>query len=115
MACCKNFVDFQDDLFNETSSFRLRSIDCENTKGQQQDYEEDMHLSDYNDIDSDVFDSSSDDDNNVELVKGHAFSSSLCFTQMRSLHRFCACYQEVFLIYFVSKLHNISNNVFSSS
>ena len=83
MACCKDFVDFQIDLFIKTSSFRLRSIDCENTNKQQDvnfDYEEDMYLSDYNDIDSDVFDSSSDDDGNVELVRGHAFSSSLLHT-----------------------------------
>ena len=83
MACCKDFVDFQIDLFIKASSFRLRSIDCENTNKQQDvnfDYEEDMYLSDYNDIDSDVFDSSSDDDGNVELVRGHVFSSSLLHT-----------------------------------
>ena len=111
MGCCKDFVDFQIDLFNETSSFCLRSIDCENTNEQQQDvnfdYEGDMYLIDYNDVDSDVFDSSSDDDVYVKLVKGHAFSSSLCFTQMRPLCRFSSCCQEVFLMYFVGKLLNI--------
>ena len=83
MACCKDFVNFQIDLFIKTSSFRLRSIDCGNTNKQQDvnfDFEEDMYLSDYNDIDSDVFDSCSDDDDNVKLVKGHAFSSSLLYT-----------------------------------
>ena len=83
MAYCKDFVDFQIDLFIKTSSFLLRSIDCENTNKQQDvnfDFEEDMYLSDYNDIDSDVCDSSSDDDDNAEIVKGHAFSSSLLHT-----------------------------------
>ena len=33
---CKDFVDFKIDLFKETS-FRLTSVDCENTNEQQQD------------------------------------------------------------------------------
>ena len=114
---CKDFVDFKIDLFKETS-FRLTSIDCENTNEQQQDvdldYEEDMYLSDYNDVDSDVFDSSCDDEK-IELVKSRAFSSFLCFTQMRSLRRFCARCQEIFLMYFVSNLHHFSNDVFLPS
>ena len=32
IGCCKDFVDFQIDLFNKTS-FQQRSIDCENTTG----------------------------------------------------------------------------------
>ena len=110
VACCKDIVDLQIDLFNETSS-RLRSIGCENTSKQHQDvdfnYEEDTYLSDY-DVDSDVFDRG--DDDNVELVRGHAFSYSLFYTQMRSFRRFCVCCQEVFLMYFVSKLHIISQD-----
>ena len=49
--------------------------------------------------DTDVFRSSKDD--NVELVKDHAFSSSLCYTEMRSnliFNRFCACCQKVFVM-----------------
>ena len=116
IAFCKDFTDFQIDLFNETS-FRLRSIDSENTNRQQQDvdfdYKEIMYLARDHDVGSCVF--HSEDDDNIELVKGHTFSSFPCFTQMRSLHRFCACCEEVFLMYFVSKLHHFSNDVCSSS
>ena len=116
VACCKDFVDFQIDLFIETDSFPLRSIDCGNSWVRQQqevnfDYR-DMCWS--NSDNSSVFDSS--DDDNVELVKGHAFSSSFCYSEMRSnltFSRFCACCQQVFLMYFVRKLHLISNDVFS--
>ena len=116
IACCKDFLDFQINLFNETS-FQLRSIDCKNTNEQQQDvdfdYEEIMHLARDHGIDSDRFDS--EDDDNIELVKRHAFSCSLCFTQLRSIRRFYACGQEVFLTYFVGKLHHFSDDVLSSS
>ena len=116
VACCKDFVDFQIDLFIETDSFPLRSIDCGNSWVRQQqevdlDYR-DMYWS--NSDNSGVFDSS--DDDNVELVKGHAFSSSFCYSKMQSnltFSRFCACCQQVFVMYFVRKLHLISNDVFS--
>ena len=92
-------------------------MNCENTNKQQEDidfeYEEIMDLARNHDVDSNAFNSS--DDENVKLVKGHAFSSSLCFTQMRSLRKFCTCCQEVFQMYFVSKLHHFSIDVFSSS
>ena len=69
-----------------------------------------MYLNDSDDM----FDSS-DDDEKVTLVKDYVFSSSLSSTQMRTLRRFCICCQDVFLMYFVSKLHTISNDVFFSS
>ena len=70
VACCKNFVNFQFELFIETDSFKLRSIDCNWTREYQiQDDDDrvdyvyrDMYLSDSDDM----FDSS--DDDNVELV-----------------------------------------------
>ena len=89
-ACCKDFVDFQIDLFIETDLFPLRSVDCGNSWGRQQ---EDIDF-DYRDMywsDSDMFDS---DDKNIELVKGHTFNSSLGCTEMRSnlmFDRFCEC------------------------
>ena len=117
---CKDFVDFQIGLFIKTDLFELIYIDCNWTREYQiQDDSDDDDEVDfvYTDVylsDSDnMFDSS--DDKNVELVKGQAFSSSICFTQMRSLDRFCACCQEVFLMYFISKLHHFSNDVFSFS
>lgn len=68
MACCKDFVDFQINFFNETS-FQLRSIDYENTNDQQEDIEFDcqeiFYLAHDHDIDSGLFDS--DDDHNIEL------------------------------------------------
>ena len=36
-ACCKDFVDFQIDLFIETDLFPLRSVDCGNSWGRQQE------------------------------------------------------------------------------
>ena len=118
MACCKNFVDFQIELFIKTDSFELTSINCDWTREYQIQvdsdddfvFREDMYLND-----SDNMFDSSDDDENVKLVKDYVFSSSLCFTQMRTLHRFCIRCQDVFLMYFVSKLLTISNDVFSSS
>ena len=112
-ASCKDFVDFQIDLFIKTDSFLLRFIDCGNSwVRQQQDV--DFYYRDICSSNSDVFDSS--DGDNVELIKGHVFSSSLCYTEMRSnliFDRFCECCQQVFLIYFVRKLCIVSNNVFS--
>ena len=106
-ARCKDFVDFQIELLIKTDSFELRSIDCDWTREYQiqsngDDDEDidfvyrDMYLSDSDNM----FDGSNDD--NVKLVKNYTFSSSLCFTQMRSFCRFCACCLENFLMYFVS-------------
>ena len=47
-----------------------------------------------------MFDSG--DDENVKLVKDYFVSSSLCFTQMRTLRRFCIRCQDVFLMHSVS-------------
>ena len=92
IACCKDFVDFQIELFIKTDSFELTSIDCDWTREYQIQvdsdddfvYKEDMYLNG-----SDNMSDSSDDDENVKLVKDYAFISSLCFTQMRTLCRFC--------------------------
>ena len=102
VACCKDFVDFQIELFIETDSYKLKSIDCDWTREYQiQDDDDDVDFV-YRDMylsESDnMFDSS--DDNNVELVKKYAYSSSPCFTQMRSFRRFCVCCRDVFLMYF---------------
>ena len=105
LACCKDFVDFQIELFIKIDSFKLRSVDCDWTRKYQiQDNDDgvnfvyrDMYLSDSDGM----FDSS--DDDNVELVKKYVFSSSLCFTEMRSFSRICVCCRDVFLMYFVSK------------
>ena len=118
IACCKDFVDFQIKLFIKTDSFQLPSIDCDWARECQIQvdrdddfaYRENMYLNDSDDL----FDSS-DVDKNVKLVKDCVFSSCLCFTQMRILRRFCIHCQDVLLNYFVSKLHTLSNDVFSSS
>ena len=98
--------------------FELTSIDCDWTREYQIQvdsndgfvYSKDMYLNDS----ANMFDSS-DDDEKVKLVKDYAFSPSLCFTNMRTLRRFCIRCQEVFLMYFVSKLHHFLNDAFSSS
>ena len=118
IACCKDFVDFQIELFIKTDSFELISIDCDWTREYQIQvdrdddfaYRENMYLNDSDDL----FDSS-DGDKNVKLVKDCVFSSSLCFTQMRTLRMFCIHCQDVLLMNFVSKLHTLSNDVFSFS
>ena len=85
IARCRDFVDFQIELFIKTDLFELTSIDCNCTREYQiQDDDDDvvdflcryMYLSD-----SDIIFDSCDDDENVKLVKGYAFSSSLCFTK----------------------------------
>lgn len=79
-ACCsKDSVDFQIDLFIKTDSFPLRPIDCRNSWARQQQYV-DFNYRDMYSTDSDMFDSN--DDENVELVKCHAFSSSLCWNEI---------------------------------
>ena len=116
IACCKDFADFQIELLMETDLFEPASIDCNLTRkyqiqddgGDDEDIDfvyryRDMYLSDS----GNMFDSS--DDKNVELVRDHSFSSSLCFTQVRSLCRFRKCCQEVLLKYFVSMLHHFLN------
>ena len=89
-------------------------MDCETTRELEQeqqdvdfDYEEEFYLSDY-DADSD----SSNDSSNVQLVKNYGFYSSLCYTQMRSFRLFCGSCKDVFLTYFVNKLHIMSNDIF---
>ena len=119
IARCRDFVDFQIQLFIKTHLFQLTYIDCDWTREYQiQDNDDDVVDLLYGDMllsDSDNIFDSSDKDENVKLVKDYASSSSLCFTQMRSLRRFCICCRDVFLMYFVSKLHTISNDVFSYS
>ena len=115
-ACCKDFVHFQIDLFIKTDSFLLRSTNCRNSwVRQQQDVDFDYKSMCWSNSDnSDVFDSS--DDNNVELLKSHAFSFSPCYTKMKSnlvFDRFCACCQQVSLIYIIRKVHIILNDAFS--
>ena len=117
-AYYKDFVDFQIELIIKTNSFELTSIDCDWTREYQIQldrdddfaYRENMYLNDSDDL----FDSS-DGDKNVKLVKDCVFSSSLCFTQIRTLRTFCIRCQDVLLMNFVSKLHTLSNDVFSFS
>ena len=98
-ACCKDFVDFQIELFIKTNSFELASIDCDWTREYQIQvhsdddslYREDMYLND-----SDNMFDSSDENENVKLVKDYAFSSSLCLRQKKTLRRFCIHFQDVF-------------------
>ena len=121
VACGKDFGDFQIELFIEIDSFELTSIDSDWTR----EYQIQQDGNDDDDIDfvyRDMYLSDSDDmfegsqDSNFELVKNYVLSSSsLCFTQMRSFRMFCTCCRDVFLMYFVSKLHTISSDVFFSS
>ena len=117
IARCRDFVDFQIQLFIKTHLFQLIYIDCNWTREYQiQDDDDDVVDFLYRDMllsDSENIFDSSDKYENVKLVKDYASSSSLCFTQMRFLRRFCC--RDVFLMYFVSKLHTISNDVFSYS
>ena len=112
ITCCKDFVDFKIELFIKTDSFELTSIDCDWTREYQ------IHVDSHNyfvcrgvmylNDSGNMFDSSGDDES-IKLVKDYAFGSSLCFTQTRTLHRFCIHCQDVFLMF-----HTLSNDVFSS-
>ena len=91
ITSCKDFVDFQIELFIKTDLFELTLIDCDWTWEYQIEvdsdddlvYREDLYL---NDIDN-MFDSS--DDENAKLAKDYAFHSSIYFTQMRTFRGFC--------------------------
>lgn len=98
VACCKNFIDFQIDLFIKASLFPLKKIDCNYPWARGiADFESSFLEIYYNDSDND--ESDNDDDNDQTNV----FTSSICFTKMRSnlkFTRFCAICKNVFMTFF---------------
>ena len=112
VACCEKFADFQIDLFVKTDSFSLRTVECRYSWARTDadfDYRTDDFLEIYYNSDSD-----SDNDNGND-EQTNCFSSSVCYTEMRAnliFKRFCLSCQNTFLIYFIRKLHIISNDSF---
>ena len=108
VVCCKTFVDFQIDFFVKTDSFPLRTVKWRYSWARAE--------ADFNYRTNDFLEIYYNSDNgNVSDEQTKCFSSSVCYTEMRGnliFERFCLSCENTVLIYFVRKLHIISNDSF---
>lgn len=112
VVCCKNFVDFQIDLYVKTNSFPLKSVVCNyNWARAEADDHVDFHycnifVENYDNADDDSDFNNSSSDNDADCRQTNCFVSSLCFCGMRTclkFTRFCLKCRDTFFEIFYAK------------
>ena len=89
---CKNFVDFQIDLFIKDGLFPLKKINCNYTWARR-DYESDVDFDCKNDFFEICHNNGSDDDKSDDYdeqtsIASNCFVCSVCYIEMRTNLKF---------------------------